>query len=294
MKTAKETSNKNSQESSNTKDSSSANPVPVAYEQLQKALENISTNESWLEYLAFQSKFYNYSFSNTLLIYSQNPGASYVAGYKKWQSFNRYVRKSEHGIKILAPMRYKVKGEENDDDVFKIGGFRLVSVFDISQTDGSDEFLPVLVGGLKTSVIGESDIYNNIINRIDIPVKEVDQLTAKGCYYLENPRIEVRSSLSVVQKIKTLCHEYSHHLHHTKHYDDEGYAIGEIIAESSAYIVCSYLGIDTSDYSIGYVKSWCKDLDVLQSTASKIQKISSEIIQLINESPASTASIAEL
>ena len=270
------------------------NMVKDAYDQLQDALKSIDTNEQWLQYLSFQAKFHNYSFCNMLLIFSQNPGASYVAGYKKWQSFNRYVKKGEHGIKIMAPMKYKVKSEEDVDDLFKLGGFRFVSVFDISQTDGSDELLPVLVSGLKDCVYGEEAIYKVIWDRIGIPVVEVDQLSAKGCYYMENPRIEIRSSLSVVQKIKTLCHEYSHHLHHTKHYDDEGYAVGEVIAESSAYIICRCLGIDTSDYSAPYVKSWCKDLDVLQSTASKIQKISSEIIQLINESPASAATIVEL
>lgn len=269
------------------------NTVKDAYDQLQDALKSIDTNEQWLQYLSFQAKFHNYSFSNMLLIFSQNPGASYVAGYKKWQSFNRYVKKGEHGIKILAPMKCKEKSEEDVDDIFKLGGFRFVSVFDISQTDGSDEFLPVLVSGLKGTLEGDADTYKTIMDRIDITVMEVSQLSSKGCYYPSNPRIEVRSSLSVVQKIKTLIHEFSHHLHHINHYENEGYAIGEVIAESSAYIVCSYIGIDTSDYSVGYVKSWCNDLDVLQSTASKIQKISSEIIQLITESPSIVATIAE-
>jgi hypothetical protein len=208
--------------------------VGEAYEKLQVVMKNIDSNEDWIEYLAFQAKFYNYSFSNTLLIYSQNSSASYVAGYRKWQSFNRYVRKGEHGMKILAPLKYKAKDDETGDDLFKIRGFRLVSVFDISQTDGSDESLPVLVSGLKCSVEREDDIYRTILGRIDIPVTEVDNLSAKGCYYLENPRIDVRSSLSIVQKIKTLCHEYSHHLHHTRHYNDESYDVGEVIAESCA------------------------------------------------------------
>lgn len=258
--------------------------VRSAYKQLQDALEHINTNEGWLEYLAFQSKFYEYSLNNTLLIFSQNPEASYVAGYKKWMGLNRYVMKGEKSIKILAPVKYKVQDEQSED-TFRLKGFRLVSVFDISQTDGSDEYFPVLISGLKGSAEDEDDLYKVIKGSIDIPVDEIDQISSKGCYYLENPRIEIRSSLTMVQKIKTLCHEWSHHLHHTRYYEDESYALSEVIAESSAYIVCSCFGIDTSDYSAGYIHSWSKDQKVLHRTANKIQKIASEMISFINESP---------
>lgn len=269
------------------KDSSEA--IQKAYEQLKEALENIHANESWLDYLAFQSKFYDYSFNNTLLIYSQKPDASYVSGYKQWQSFNRYVKRGELGIKIFAPIKYKVK-DESGDEFLRLTGFKLVSVFDISQTDGSDEFLPVLVSGLKKTFEGETEIYSKLKDIVDIPIQEVDQFAAKGCYYLTDPHIEIRSSLSALQKIKTLCHEYSHHLHHTKYHEDETYDLGEVIAKSSAYIVCKYLGIDTADYSVGYVKNWARDSKVLQSVASKVQKISADIINLMNESPSCSSS----
>lgn len=267
-----------------------SNLIHEAYEQLQDALQNINSNKGWLDYLTFQSKFYNYSFNNTLLIYCQNQNASFVAGYKKWQSLKRYIKKGEHGIKILAPMKHKLSDDDAEDDVYKLSGFRIVTVFDINQTDGSDEFLPILVGGLKQTIKEESDLYINLIKMINIPIIEINELATKGCYYPLDPRIEIKSSLSTVQKIKTLCHEFSHHLHHIKYYDNESYELGEVIAESSAFITCNYLGINTSDYSVGYIKSWANDINSMQVVATKIQKISSDIINLINGSPSITTS----
>lgn len=258
--------------------------VKEAYDQLQEALNTISTNKGWLDYLSFQSRFYKFSLNNTLLIYSQNPRASYVAGYRQWQGLNRYVMKGEIGIRILAPLKYKVKEDECGDNEFRLAGFKLVSVFDISQTDGSDEFLPTLVGGLKGSFEGEEAIYSRLLDIVEIPVTEVTQLAAKGYYYPSNPRIEIRASMPMVQKIKTLSHELSHHLHHTKYFSGETYDICEVTAESSAFIVCSYLGIDSTDYSAGYVNTWIKDVAAIKATASKVQMISSEIIALLDGS----------
>jgi antirestriction protein ArdC len=265
--------------------------VHEAYEQLHNALMNINTNEQWLQYLSFQSRFYNYSFNNSMLIYIQNPDASFVAGYKNWQDLNRYVKKGQRSIRILAPCRHKIQNDVNKEDTYKIIGFKSVSVFDISQTDGSNDFLPTLISGLTVSVQGELEIYKSVLSIIPIPVREIDELSSKGCYYLENPSIEIRSNLSVVQKIKTLCHEFTHHLHHTKYFEEENYELSEVIAESSAFIVCSYLGIDTSDYSLSYIKSWSDNINNMQIIASKTQKISAEIITLINEAHENTESI---
>jgi antirestriction protein ArdC len=255
--------------------------VKDAYEKLQEVLMNINSNESWLQYLAFQARFYNYSFHNTLLIYSQNPSASYVAGYRKWQSFNRYVKKGERSLKIIAPVTYKSKEEEHEEDVKKLHGFRLVSVFDLSQTDGSDELLPVLVTGLHGSLASGDGLYSSILSIIDIPVTEVPQLVPKGCYYTDNPHIEIRHSLGGIQRIKTLLHELAHHIHYTKFFEGESYEVSEVIAESTAFIVCSVFGVDTTDYSASYIESWSGDTKDLEASAGKIQRISSEIISKI-------------
>lgn len=264
--------------------SGSSSSVSDAYEKLQEVLKNINSNESWLQYLSFQSRFYNYSFHNTLLIYSQNPSAFYVAGYRKWQTFDRYVRKGERSLKILAPVTYKAKEDEHGDEVKRLYGFRLVSVFDLSQTEGSEEYLPVLVTGLRGSVEGGDSLYSTILSHIDIPVEEVAQLAPKGCYYPADPHIEIRASLSVIQRIKTLIHEFAHHIHHTRYYADESYDVAEVIAESTAFIVCSVLGVNTSDYSAGYIEGWSRDAKNLEASAGKIQKISAEIIALITDS----------
>ncbi|MGB4590235.1 MAG: ArdC-like ssDNA-binding domain-containing protein [Clostridiaceae bacterium] len=268
----------------NNPDCKSSTSVHEAYEKLQEVLKHINSNESWLQYLSFQSKFYSYSFHNTVLIYSQNPNASYVCGYRKWQTLDRYVKKGEKSLKILAPMMYRSNEIEDDDDLKRLHGFRLVSVFDLAQTDGSDEHLPILVTGLRSTVEGEESLYNTILNYIDIPVEEVPELDSKGRYYIANPRIEIRASLSFVQRIKTLIHEFAHHIHQTRCFADEGHDICEVIAESTAFIVCNVLGLDTTDYSAGYIESWSKDKKSLESVADKIQKISHEIISLISDS----------
>lgn len=254
---------------------------------LQESLNNIEKNEEWLKFLSFQSKFYNYSFSNTMLIYMQNPSASYVAGYRKWLELGRFVKKGEHAIKVLAPCRYKI--DDTDEDNYIIKGFKFVPVFDISQIDGNSDNLPIVISGLQGTINDEKEIYNNLLDIIDIPVKEKDRMPAKGCYHIDTQNIDIKSSLSTVQKIKTLIHEWAHFLHHTKYFEEEDCDIGEIIAESSAYIVCNYLKIDTSDYSIPYIKSWCNDIKKLHKVADKVQKISQDIINLLNKPLVNTA-----
>lgn len=254
--------------------------VEDAYQTLQSAIANLSSSRAWLDYLDFQSMFYNYSFHNTLLILSQNPTATFVAGYRKWLSFDRFVRKGERGIRILVPLLSKKKTVDPDEDPTFVKGFRLVSVFDLSQTDGSKEHLPLIITGLQYSVSDEKVIYDQIRSEIKVPIMEVPDLSSKGCYHLLSQEIRIRSDLSTVQKIKTLIHEYAHHVHHTCYNDNESYAVSEVIAESSAYIVCRFLGIDTSDYSAHYVKSWSDSLTSKEMLGVKVQKVSADIISL--------------
>lgn len=188
--------------------------VEEAYQSLQDVLANLGSSESWLAYLNFQSKFYNYSFYNTLMILSQNPLASYVAGYKTWQSMNRFVRKGEKGIRILVPLVTKRKDPASEESATFIKGFRLVSVFDFSQTEGSEEELPLLVTGLRQTVYGEEEIFEEIKSKITLPIIEVETLSSKGSYNPTTKRIKIKSDLTTVLKIKTLIHEYAHHIPH--------------------------------------------------------------------------------
>ncbi|MCI8525679.1 MAG: hypothetical protein HFF17_07085 [Oscillospiraceae bacterium] len=141
--------------------SSNQEKIQAALDRIDNAVENINTDADWLAFLSFSSKFYNYSARNTLLIYAQNPQASYVKGFKAWNQLGRYVKKGAKGLAILAPCIKKVeeftepenKAEYQDAEAEKVTkkvvtGFKLTYVFDIADTDGSDEQLPVLVKGL--------------------------------------------------------------------------------------------------------------------------------------------------
>lgn len=277
-----------------TKNPTASMTVEEAYQSLQDVLANLGSIESWLAYLNFQSKFYNYSFYNTLMILSQNPLASYVAGYKTWQSMNRFVRKGEKGIRILAPLVTKRRDPAPGEAPTFIKGFRLVSVFDFSQTEGSEEELPLLVTGLRHTVHGEEEILHEIKSVITVPIIEVEKLSSKGSYNPTTKRIKIKSELTTVQKIKTLIHEYAHHVHHTCYEGQESYNASEVIAESSAYIVCRILGIDTSDYSAPYIESWKDASSNLADIGVKVQKVSSEIIALLEGSTSSNTALKEV
>lgn len=254
-----------------------------AFEQLEQAISNIDSNEAWLNYLSFQSRFYNYSFSNMIMIYMQNPKSSYVAGYKAWQRMGRQVKKGEKSIKILAPIRYKVENENTNEKVFILKCFRLASVFDLSQTDGDDDKLPALITGLKGE-LQEDTVYTQLLTLIDIPVAEVDSIKGNGCYNIDSQSIQIKSTISSTQKVKTLVHEYAHHLHHIQHFNNESYDIGEVIAESTAFIVCNHLGIDSSDYSFGYIKGWGENVDTVKAVGHKSQAIAKHIIEKLQTS----------
>ena len=259
-------------------DHAAAMTVEEAYLTLQSAIANLSSSRAWLDYLDFQSKFYNYSFHSTLLILSQNSTATFVAGYRKWQLFDRFVKRGERGIRILSPILSKKKTVDPEEDPIFIKGFMLVSVFDLDQTDGSKEYLPLIITGLQFSISDENEIYDQIKSKITVPIIEVPDLSSKGSYQLSSQEIRIRTDLSTVQKIKTLIHEYAHHIHHAYHNENESYGISEVIAESSAYIVCRFLGIDTSDYSAPYIESWKDPSSNLAAIGVKVQKVSSDII----------------
>lgn len=268
--------------------------IQAALERIENGLEAINTDEDWLGYLRFQSKFYNYSFRNTMLIFSQNPEASYVKGYRAWNDLGRYVKKGAKGLAILAPCFRKVedfkepenKSEYQDSEGEKvtkkaISGFRVVYVFDIADTDGSEEYLPVLVKGLAGDSEQEKEIYERLKAFISMehPVQEVMGATAKGSYHLETGVICVRADMEHLQKIKTLLHEYAHSLDFAMHPEEDiSRNRRELVAESVAFVVSMRLGLDTSRYSVGYIKSWLRDKDELKVVADTIQKVAARII----------------
>ncbi len=274
--------------------------IKQALDCIEDCLATINTDEDWLKFLSFQSLFYNYSFGNAMLIYSQNPEASYVKGYKAWNQLGRYVKRGSKGLAILAPCFKKVEvfKEPENKAVYQdaegeketkriVSGFRVTYVYDIADTDGSDEYLPVLVKGLAGNSEEEKEIYEKLLAFIstDHIVKEVTGTASKGSYNLETGVICVRADLEYLQKIKTILHEYAHAIDFKMHPEpDVSRNRRELIAESVAFVVSMRLGLDTSSYSMGYIKSWLKDTEELKIIADTVQKVSARIINNLAES----------
>lgn len=279
---------------------SNADKIKAALERIDQGLATINTDEDWLSFLRFQSLFYQYSFGNTMMIFLQNPEASYVMGYKAWNKLGRYVRKGSKGLAILAPCIKKIEvfkepenkaiyhDAEGEKETKKVlSGFRIAYVYDIADTDGSDEMLPVLVKGLSGNTETERDIFIRLMTVIskEFVVQEVTGTSSKGSYNLESKIISIRSDLEYLQRIKTLLHETGH-AYDFEMNPNESIPRNrrELIAESVAFVVSMRLGLDTSSYSMSYIQSWLRDKEELKVIADTVQKISYRIINLLAES----------
>lgn len=267
--------------------------IKAAFEQIEKGIAAIDTDKDWLQFLTFQSRFYSYSVGNTMLIYRQNPDASFVKGYRAWNELGRYVKKGSKGIAILAPCVRKTKAEndvadredcKSDSDKKVVTGFRIAYVYDIADTDGSDEFLPVLVKGMAGNSDRERDIYEKLRDIVSQEhlVLEVTGMASKGSYNLETGFISINVDYDYLQRIKTLLHEYAHAVDYAMNPEkDIKKNVRELVAESVAFVVMQYMGFDTSAYSIGYIKSWSKDVEELKTVVVTVQKIACRIIDKV-------------
>lgn len=258
------------------------------------------------------SKFHNYSFNNTMLIAMQKPDATLVAGFKAWQkNFDRHVKKGEKGIRILAPAPYKIKEEQEKLDPvtgeimldkngmpvteeveIKIPAFRVVPVFDVSQTDGK-ELPDIGVNELSGSVEDYEDFMQALTEVSPVPITYEDiEGEAKGYFHTTDHRIAIQEGMSQSQTVKTAIHEVAHAKLHDRERNQDIDAVldkdrntKEVEAESVAYTVCQHFGIDTSDYSFGYIAGWSSDRDMkeLKSSLDTIRKTASELITGIED-----------
>lgn len=256
--------------------------------QLEQGVKDVFESDKYKEYLDFMTKFYNYSVNNIMLIMMQKPEASLVAGYKTWQTkFKRQVKKREKGITILAPCSHKkIVEQDGEEKEFFWTSFRAVKVFDISQTEG--EAVPSYISTLTGEVEHYDDLMEKLKNVSPVPVGFEKMKRANGYFHIEEKRIAIKDGMSEQQTIKTLIHEISHAILHDKENGSEKDANGntrEIQAESVAYTVCSILGLDTSDYSFGYVAGWSKDKEAKELNASMevIRKTAKQIIDGLQE-----------
>ena len=289
-----------------------AQQVREITDKLEQGIKELFESERFKEYLRTMSKFYNYSFNNTLLIAMQKPEATYVAGYTSWQrNFDRQVMKGEKGIKILAPAPYKAQEErEKIDPVTQkpvIGAdgkavtetvevlrpaFKVVSVFDVSQTDGK-ELPDIAVDELTGSVENYAAFFDALKELSPVPIA-FENITdgAKGYFSHVENRIAIQEGMSEIQTIKTAIHEIAHAKLHAvtpgekvAPEDKKDRRTKEVEAESVAYTVCQRYGIETSDYSFGYIAGWSSDKETkeLKGSLETIRKTAAEMITGIDE-----------
>lgn len=275
-------------------------------ERLEQGVKDIFTSEMYTKYLLTMSKFHNYSFNNTLLIAMQRPDATLVAGYNAWKNkFNRYVKKGEKGIQIIAPVPVKEREEREKIDkdtgltVLNESGepeievverviprFRVTTVFDYAQTDG--EPLPTLEVNELTARVKDYTLLKEAIEQVSpVPIRfgEIEG-NAKGYYSHMDKEICVRADMGESQTIKTMIHEVVHAMLHDSDQmkqrgEEKDQLTKETEAESIAFTVCSALGIDTSDYSFPYVASWAsgKELKELKDSMDTIRLTAADFLE---------------
>lgn len=226
-------------------------------EMLETGIENYLHSGQFENYLHFVSRFHMYSPRNAMLIMMQRPDATMVASFMDWKrKFHRSVKAGEHGIRIIAPIARPARdtGEEEEADEPLIIGFRAVSVFDISQTEGKD--VPELCAQLHGDVEDHAVLFQaaRALTDCEVEMMDLPPDTYGLCMHREH-RIGIREGISQAMQLKTLFHEIAHARLHPCG-TELSREMREIQAESVAYILCAHLGIDSGGYSFGYLVSW--------------------------------------
>lgn len=278
---------------------------------IEKGIKEVFESGRYTEYLQVMSRFHNYSFNNTMLIYMQKPDATLVAGFNKWKDkFERNVNKGEKGIKIIAPTPYKKKIEKDvldpdtklpmrdengeiikEEKEVSIPSFRPVTVFDVSQTSGKE--LPTLASDLNGKVENFDMLKEAISRSAPVPISfKPLRSDTDGYFSPKRQEIVIREGMGEVQTVCAMIHESAHAKLHNPAYipetDDKSKlsrSDEEVQAESIAYTVCAYFGIETGENSFGYLASWSqnKELKELKESLDVINKTSSELITAIEK-----------
>ena len=281
-------------------------------DRLEQGILEVFESERYKEYLRVMSKFHHYSFNNTMLIALQKPDASLIAGFSAWKNTHgRTVKKGEKGIRIIAPAPFKVKQEMEkldpktnmpvmgadgkavtEEREITIPAYKVVSVFDVSQTEGKE--LPSIgVDELTGDVSQYEDFFTALKKASPVPIAlEHIEGSAHGYYHLAEKRIAIDDNMSELQTLKTAIHEIAHAKLHDidlnapkeEKENRPNQRTREVEAESVAYTVCQHYGLDTSDYSFGYVAGWSsgKELSELKGSLETIRLAASELIDSID------------
>lgn len=284
---------------------------------IENGIKELFDSDKYKQYLQTMSRFHRYSVNNQMLIYMQNPNATLVAGYNKWHDqFGRNVKKGEKGIKIIAPTPFKKKIEETkldpdtklpilddngkpvtEEKEVQIPMFRVVSVFDVSQTAGKP--IPQLASDLSGNVQNYDAFMEAIKRSSAVPISFEPLNGMDGYFSLDEQKIVIREGMSEVQTVSALLHELAHSkLHNRKDRDEElkpdeqetetsklNRNTEEVQAESISFAVCAYYGIKTDENSFGYIATWSKDKELpeLKTSLETINKTSNAMITDIDK-----------
>ena len=292
-----------------------AEKLEIATQKLSVGIENLVASDRWKDYLKFQGKFHRYSFCNTLLIMFQRPGATLVASYKSWKNLGRWIKKGESGISILVPVLVKAhssqtwrvigpgnqglevtstRGEEMITE--QLVGFKIGNVFDISQTDG----VPLPQDPVSLLQGDDAGLYQALSSFVGDVVKvaviEVDDsillsyVNGECVFGTEGKTscIRIKSNNSSLMKAKTLAHELGHALLHAEreYHQHTGRSLKELEAESVAYIIMNNYGVDSGEYSFGYLAGWGggkEAIKIIQESGERIRKAAHKIISWLEE-----------
>ena len=275
--------------------------------QLDKGLEDIFKSDRFSQLLEVMSKVNNYSLNNSIMIAMQKPNATMVQGFNAWKDLGRFVQKGEKGIKILAPNIKKMdmekidpktekpkldeKGEKVTEKKDVLTGFRIAYVYDVSQTDGKE--IPSVRDFINREMTGDDHIkklYQDLFNHIkeSYPIREDQTDKGVGGYFAPKTNEIVISNTeneNEAMKFRVLIHEYAHAKVHNLESDMKDLPRGhkEAQAESVAYIVSKYYGLDTDDISLGYIATWSQDIGLARQAMGEVQKVANEMILTIDE-----------
>jgi antirestriction protein ArdC len=260
------------------------NAHPELLAHMEEGIAALTSSDAWRDHLVLQSRFHRYSYGNVVLIASQNRRATQVAGFHTWRRLNRRVGKGEKAIWILAPMVSRRTEPGDGEETRVIRGFKYVPVFDIAQTHGQGP------PSICTKLSGDDPgcFYHQLqamARSIGYGVEDhrFGDATNGDCSpSLRRIRVEARNSPA--QRVKTLSHELAHALLHER---VEDRALAELEAESTAYVVCQAIGIDTGAYSFGYVATWAgggqQAIVSIKASCERIQKAAADILRFFED-----------
>jgi hypothetical protein len=262
---------------------------------LKEGIKEFLDSDKYKDYLTKMSQLNNYSNRNLRLILAQNPEARQVASFKQWkENFGRHVKKGEKALRIFKPMT-KIKKDENNQPILDKNGkpetvtfFGLVPVFDVSQTEGKEMPKAAEVKEQLTD-LDYANLYRalmTIAKENDVSVRFEEMENNKHGYYsvLENQIVLRSNEMNKAQIIKTFLHEMAHaELHHADNPQKENLtrSTAELQAESVAYVVSSYYGIDTSEYSFNYLSGWSADKETLADLEAQLDIVQQEAKSLM-------------